>query len=143
VLVLAAKSIAYRRLQRVQPERKRRAPFRQNLRRSLPVYLTTTLLRPCVLCCVIIFVTASWSQERRERQPCPDPNPQSAECELIAWSYLQQPLPLPEVAPPPSEAAAAGGNHPAECEKCDSAREDERSNPHNYQPSPGSTKETR
>jgi len=41
----------------------------------------------------------SFSQNQLDQQPCPDED--SVGCELIAWSQLQEPAPLPDAASPP------------------------------------------
>jgi hypothetical protein len=46
--------------------------------------------------CLITAVFSS-SQGQPDRQPCPDANADALGCELIAWSSLQAPVPLPLV----------------------------------------------
>jgi hypothetical protein len=41
----------------------------------------------------------SLSQNPPERQPCPDVTAEAIGCELIAWSHLQEPVPLPLTPP--------------------------------------------
>jgi hypothetical protein len=41
----------------------------------------------------------SLSQNPPERQPCPDATAEAVGCELIAWSHLQEPVPLPLTPP--------------------------------------------
>jgi len=38
-------------------------------------------------------------------QPCPDVSPNALGCELVAWSHLQEPVPLPESQSQPDEQA--------------------------------------
>jgi hypothetical protein len=40
--------------------------------------------------------TLSFSQNPAARQPCPDVTADALGCELIAWSQLQAPVPLPD-----------------------------------------------
>jgi Protein of unknown function (DUF5818) len=47
-------------------------------------------------------------------QPCPDVTPGTLACELVAWSHLQEPVPLPEPeskpAPPPDQQPGQSPN---------------------------------
>jgi|HubBroStandDraft_6_1064221.scaffolds.fasta_scaffold146111_2 hypothetical protein len=45
----------------------------------------------------LITAVFSFSQSPPDRQPCPDVNTDALGCELIAWSRLQAPVPLPLV----------------------------------------------
>jgi hypothetical protein len=41
-------------------------------------------------------------QNQAGRQPCPDVTEATMGCELIAWSHLQEPLPLPDATSSPN-----------------------------------------
>jgi hypothetical protein len=43
----------------------------------------------------------SFSQNQLNQQACPDVADEALGCELIAWSHLQEPVPLPEATSPP------------------------------------------
>ena len=43
----------------------------------------------------LITAVFSFSQSPPDRQPCPDVNTDALGCDLIAWSSLQAPVPLP------------------------------------------------
>ena len=58
------------------------------------VFLTTAIL--CV------------AQGPPDRQPCPDVTAEAEGCELIAWSHLQEPIPLPQATAPPHHETIAG-----------------------------------
>jgi hypothetical protein len=45
----------------------------------------------------LITAVFSFSQSPPDRQPCPDVNTDALGCDLIAWSSLQAPVPLPLV----------------------------------------------
>jgi len=49
----------------------------------------------------ISWLAASFSfcQNPVDRQPCPDVTAEAIGCELIAWSHLQEPVPLPLTSP--------------------------------------------
>jgi hypothetical protein len=49
--------------------------------------------------------TLSWSQSQPDREPCPDVTADTLGCELIAWSGLQRPVPLPDAAYPSDRQA--------------------------------------
>ena len=56
----------------------------------------------------LITTPLSFSQNQLDQEPCPDVAEEALGCELIAWSNLQEPAPLPD-ATSPSE----GPNEPA------------------------------
>jgi hypothetical protein len=45
--------------------------------------------------------TLTFSQDQAGHQPCPDVTSETMGCELIAWSRLQEPVPLPDATSPP------------------------------------------
>ncbi len=45
---------------------------------------------------LLLFVVPLAVSQDGGPQPCPDDTPASVACELIAWSHLQEPAPLPE-----------------------------------------------
>ena len=49
----------------------------------------------------LITATLTFCQSQAERQPCPDVAAETTGCELIAWSHLQDPVPLPHATSPP------------------------------------------
>ena len=49
----------------------------------------------------LVMATPVFSQNQPARQPCPDVDAETLGCELIAWSSLQQPRPLPDATSPP------------------------------------------
>jgi hypothetical protein len=51
--------------------------------------------------------TFAFSEDQAGRQPCPDVTSETMGCELVAWSRLQEPIPLPEATEPPSREAKA------------------------------------
>src|SRR5579872_3430230 len=55
---------------------------------------------------LLAFAPLALSQESRA-QPCPEVPPGTVGCQLVAWSHLQEPVPLPEAetkaAPPPGQ----------------------------------------
>ena len=63
-----------------------------------------------------LFLTiAPWAFTQDGRaQPCPDVTPGTLGCELVAWSHLQEPVPLPEPetkpAPPPDQQPGQSPN---------------------------------
>jgi len=60
----------------------------------------TTGLMVSILC--LAEARLSLSQTPLDPQPCPDVTAEAVGCELIAWSHLQEPVPLP-VTPPDND----------------------------------------
>ncbi len=48
-----------------------------------------------VLAFSLVLAPLAFTQDRSP-QPCPDVTAQTLGCELVAWSHLQEPVPLPE-----------------------------------------------
>lgn len=48
------------------------------------------------LVCLLVLPALGFSQSYLESEPCPGVEPESSGCELVAWSDLQQPTPLPD-----------------------------------------------
>jgi hypothetical protein len=62
------------------------------------------MTRPASALAASIFslaATLTFSQDQAGRQPCPDVTSETMGCELIAWSRLQEPTPLPDATSPP------------------------------------------
>ena len=53
----------------------------------------------------LAFVLASLALAQDAAQPCPDVSPYALGCELVAWSHLQEPVPLPESQSQPDQQA--------------------------------------
>jgi hypothetical protein len=49
--------------------------------------------------------TLAFPQDQAGHQPCPDVTSETIGCELIAWSRLQEPIPLPDATSPPDRQA--------------------------------------
>jgi Protein of unknown function (DUF5818) len=62
---------------------------------------------------LLAFAPLAFSQQG-SAQPCPDVTPGTLGCELVAWSHLQEPVPLPESetkpAPPPEQQPGQSPN---------------------------------
>jgi hypothetical protein len=65
-------------------------------------FLTFQLL---VSILILLGPASAFSQSHPERQPCPDMTAETIGCELIAWSRLQEPAPLPDAPSPPTGGA--------------------------------------
>jgi hypothetical protein len=51
----------------------------------------------------LFLITGSWAiAQDGGAQPCPAMVPDAMGCQLVAWSHLQEPVPLPESKPAPS-----------------------------------------
>jgi hypothetical protein len=60
---------------------------------------------------LFMMMVSSWALSQTEApQPCPDVIPGTVGCEPVAWSQLQEPVPLPEPgaepAPPPDQESS-------------------------------------
>jgi hypothetical protein len=66
---------------------------------------------------LLAFAPMAFSQERNA-QPCPQVKPGIIGCELVAWSHLQEPVPLPQPetkpAPPPDQQPGQPPNSQAQ-----------------------------
>src|SRR5208282_4870841 len=51
----------------------------------------------------LFLATASLALAQDAAQPCPDVTPNTLGCELVAWSHLQEPVPLPELQSQPDQ----------------------------------------
>jgi Protein of unknown function (DUF5818) len=45
---------------------------------------------------VLFLAVAPWALAQDAAQACPDVSPNTLGCELVAWSHLQEPVPLPD-----------------------------------------------
>jgi hypothetical protein len=66
---------------------------------------TNMLLR---LALFLVVAPMAFSQDATP-QPCPDVTAETLGCELVAWSHLQEPVPLPE---PDTQPATPPGQQP-------------------------------
>jgi hypothetical protein len=66
---------------------------------------------------LLVVAPLAFSQDRTS-QPCPDVEPGALGCEPVAWSRLQEPMPLPEPdakpAPPADQQTGQSSNSPAQ-----------------------------
>ena len=53
----------------------------------------------------LFLAMASLALAQDGAQPCPDVTPDALGCELVAWSHLQEPVPLPESQSQPDQQA--------------------------------------
>lgn len=53
----------------------------------------------------LFLAMASLALAQDAPQPCPDISPNTLGCELVAWSHLQEPVPLPESQSQPDQQA--------------------------------------
>ena len=69
------------------------------------------------LALLFVFTSLAFSQDGTP-QPCPDVEPGALGCEPVAWSRLQEPMPLPEPdakpAPPADQQAGQSSNFPTQ-----------------------------
>lgn len=62
-----------------------------------------------VLAFGMVMATPLFSQNQVDQQPCPEVAEDAVGCEPIAWSRLQEPVPLPDAASPPDRPGAKEG----------------------------------
>ncbi len=60
----------------------------------------------------LFLATASLALAQDTAQPCPDVSPNALGCELVAWSHLQEPVPLPESQSQPAPDQQDDGQAP-------------------------------
>lgn len=68
---------------------------------------------------VLVLAMAPWGfAQNGAAQPCPEVGPDALGCQLVAWSHLQEPVPLPEPeskpAVPPDQQAGQSTNSQAQ-----------------------------
>ena len=62
----------------------------------------------------LFLAMTSLASAQDAAQPCPDVSPYALGCELVAWSHLQEPVPLPESQSQPDQQAGQPPDSPAQ-----------------------------